>query len=294
MRNFEEISYVNFSNRPPPSQYLLHLQAFGETIAHKRWVRKRSEGFNRSFSLEYILDGECVFTDGSVKQVLRRGEFFLFRESMTNSLASNPATGVRKYYITLAYNLLLGRLYALPQEQFLATRPRDPELILRLYEEIRSLANEGGKYQESELLGKVYQLFSELVYSGSINEFTDEYSRMLSAINYSPEQYLNLKTLSAEFKLSRYALSRFFREKLNTTPMEYVITQRYNKACWYLENQVTPVNVIACSCGFNSVPFFTNEFKIRFGVSPLEFRRRRQKTQELGKPEENGCGYNKM
>ena len=65
-RTFEEISYVDYSGRNPPSQYLFHLQAFGETSAAKQWVRKRSGDSNcsRWFSLEYILEGECIFKDG--------------------------------------------------------------------------------------------------------------------------------------------------------------------------------------------------------------------------------------
>lgn len=286
LRNFEEISYVNFSNHPLPSQYLFQIKAFGETNASNKWVRKNGDSFNQSFSLEYILEGECVFTEGKVKQTLQKGDVFFFRENKSCILASNPVTGVHKYYITLSYNQLLGRLYSLPQGQILKTRPRDPELIGSLYEEIKGLVIEGGKHQESLLMGKIYQLYFELVNSAPISEFTDEYSIMLSAISYSPERYPNLKTLSSEFKLSHYALTCFFKEKLRTTPMEYVITQRFNKAIWHLENQITPVNVIANSCGFNSVPFFTNEFKKRFGQSPLEFRRAKQKTANgfIGSP----------
>ena len=278
-QDFEEISYVNFSNLPYSLQYLFHVQAFGETIAAGEWVRKHAaKGDILCFSLGYILDGECIYSDGKIKRVLRKGDLFLYRATATDSLASNPATGLRKYYIVLAYNLLLDKLYALSQEHFLAVRARDPELIQRLYEEIRSLAIKGGKHQESEILGKVYQLYAELlVHSGAAVEFTDEYAKMLSTINYYPERYLTVKALSAEFKLSHYALCRFFREKLDTTPMEYVLSQRFDKARWYLENQITPVNVIARSCGFNNVPFFTNQFKKRFGMSPLEYRRKTQK-----------------
>lgn len=275
LRNFVEISYVNFSRRPQQSQSLFQLQAFGETFASNKWVRIKGGGF--AFALEYIVEGECVYTEGKVKKTLRQGDFFLFRESGTGDLCSNPLTGVRKFFITLAYNQLLGRLYSLPQEHILVSRPRDLELIVSLYEEIKLLVTKGGKYQESELMGKTYQLYCELVQSACINEFTDEYSEMLSAIDYSPEQYPNLKTLSSEFKLSHYALTRFFAEKLKTTPMEYVISQRFNKASWYLENQIMPVNVIASVCGFNSIPFFTTEFKKRFGMTPLEFRRTKQK-----------------
>ncbi len=273
--DFEETSYVSFSSRSLQSQYLFQLRAFGETFAEKRWVRKKSGG--SAFSLEYIVEGECIYAEGKVRKKLRQGDFFLFHEGRTGGLSSNPAIGIRKYYITLGYNLLLGRLYSLPQGQILSCRPRNPQLVVGLYEEIKHLVIEGGEHQESKLVGKVYQLYCELVQSAPINEFTDEYSEMLSAINSAPEQYPNLKTLSAEFKLSRYALTQFFGEKLKTTPMEYVITQRFNKACWHLENQITPVNVIANSCGFNNIPFFTSEFKKRFDMTPLEFRRKKQR-----------------
>lgn len=277
-RNFEEISYVDFSTKTDRNHVFFRLRAYGETNAESAWKCIQKIGGSQSFSLQYITDGECIVSSERRTRVFRKGDMMLHKTDRNNvMLSSNPATGLKKLYLCLEYNQMLNHLYNMPTEDVFALHLDRPERILELFDKIKKIIVEGDEFINSELSALVYQILYEIDEYRRTPEFTDEMSRILSVIEFSPECFPNLKSLLAEFRVSRYKLCRFFRRNLHTTPMEYVIEKRFGKACWHLAYQSAPVNVIASLCGFNNVPFFTNAFKKRYGMTPCEFRQKMQK-----------------
>ena len=61
--------------------------------------------------------------------------------------------------------------------------------------------------------------------------------------------------------------------------MAYLISKKLEKARWYLENTITPVNEIARLCGIENIPLFTRQFKKQFSISPGQYRKENQKNR---------------
>ena len=269
----EEISYLDFSYHAMDERHFFRMEAYGETKASAGWVRSRPPDAWEEFSLEYIVRGSCTYEDGANRRILRAGDLFILKNNAVNNLFCDKHQHVVKCYLTLRYNRIIEQIYNLSLDNFQAVSFSEPERILMLYNDIRQLVINGHKYLYSELSGKIYQLLFELKNAQQTYEFTDEFSGILSMIHFSPERFPDLKSIQEEFKISRYALMQFFRTKLNTTPIRYVNQLKLGKAVWLLENQITPVNVIAQTCGFHSVQYFINQFKRRYGMTPLKYRR---------------------
>ncbi|MFM9047337.1 MAG: helix-turn-helix domain-containing protein, partial [Cyanobium sp.] len=67
-----------------------------------------------------------------------------------------------------------------------------------------------------------------------------------------------------------------FREKLNSTPKQWIRQQRLKAARAQLESPKGPsVQVVARSCGDLSLSHFCTDFKREFGLPASELRRKR-------------------
>lgn len=88
------------------------------------------------------------------------------------------------------------------------------------------------------------------------------------------EHDLSVLQISHVFRLSRRELYSVFREGFDTTPGEYVKSERLSKACRLLCETGFSVSEIAKRVGIADYNYFSKQFKARFAVSPREYRKR--------------------
>lgn len=76
--------------------------------------------------------------------------------------------------------------------------------------------------------------------------------------------------MEARSHYSRRALQYAFREKLNSTPKQWIRQQRLMEARDQLEAGSASLSVLAVAlrCGYQSLSHFSTDFKREFGVSP--------------------------
>lgn len=74
--------------------------------------------------------------------------------------------------------------------------------------------------------------------------------------------------------ISPSAFSRFFSREVGKSFTEYINDIRCGETCLLLRSTDRPVNMIASECGFETLSHFNRQFRLRFGMSPRDFRRR--------------------
>lgn len=84
---------------------------------------------------------------------------------------------------------------------------------------------------------------------------------------------LSLESLSKEFGISRFRLSRIFADKLHTSFPYYVNSKRLEYARELLENTADSVTRIALDAGFGSSRTFFREFRQAYHTTPGAYRR---------------------
>lgn len=84
---------------------------------------------------------------------------------------------------------------------------------------------------------------------------------------------LSLESLSREFGVSRFVLSRIFTEKLHTTFPDYVNSRRLDYARDLLLSTELSVTQIALDAGFGSSRTFFRAFQDSFHTTPGAYRR---------------------
>ncbi len=80
------------------------------------------------------------------------------------------------------------------------------------------------------------------------------------------------ETLVAKFNLHENTLAKYLKQHYGYTPMEYLKEYRLERARDLLLKTDYPIQKIAELCGYNWVPYFSRQFKLKFGISPLKYR----------------------
>ena len=146
--------------------------------------------------------------------------------------------------------------------------------IAPLFKKIFSLwvaKNDGYYFECLSLLYKIFAICQKQTYLPE-----SQYRKIEPAIEYIGENFTNeisIDMLSALCGISGSTLKKLFVKKFGITPTKYIIGVRMHYACDLLRSGLYSVSQTALMCGYNSIYYFSRQFKAREGVSPSEYRK---------------------
>jgi AraC family transcriptional regulator len=108
------------------------------------------------------------------------------------------------------------------------------------------------------------------IYSGGLPEH-----QLLQVIEYVDEhldQDIKLIELATLLDMSQFHFSRLFKQSLGTSPYQYLLCQRIERAKQLLKQTDAPITEIAFQCGFNSHSHLSKQFRQTTGVTPTAYR----------------------
>ena len=88
--------------------------------------------------------------------------------------------------------------------------------------------------------------------------------------NYT--QKLTLDYLAEFACMNKYYLSKEFKKYTGFSPNDYLISLRINRAKQLLEGSSLPASKIAHEVGIHDINNFTNLFKKKTGMTPIQYR----------------------
>jgi AraC-like DNA-binding protein len=103
--------------------------------------------------------------------------------------------------------------------------------------------------------------------------------RARAFINENFHEPLDLDEISQEACLSRYHFLRLFREEFATTPHQYLIDRRIEKAKELLRHRRMTVTDVCFEVGFQSLGSFSTLFRQRVGDAPVNYRQQQRAAQ---------------
>jgi AraC-like DNA-binding protein len=110
---------------------------------------------------------------------------------------------------------------------------------------------------------------------------SDIHERLCRARRYIDECYdlpLDLTEISKQACLSRYHFLRLFRDTFETTPHQYLIQRRIEKAKELLRLRGLSVTDVCFEVGFQSLGSFSSLFRRCVGHAPINYRKRERES----------------
>lgn len=95
---------------------------------------------------------------------------------------------------------------------------------------------------------------------------------VLEYINDHLNQEIKLADLAALLGMSQFHFSHQFKQAIGTTPYQYLLQQRIERAKQLLKQTDQSILDIALSCGFNSHSHLTKQFRQLTGMTPKTYR----------------------
>lgn len=125
--------------------------------------------------------------------------------------------------------------------------------------------------------------------SNNENNKSEKVNHAENIANFIKNNYKNdltIHSIARSLNISKFYVSRVFKEMTGFTVMEYVMSSRLTEAKYLLETAPEkPLKDIALESGFKSTSHFSRFFKGKVGVTPMAYRQRRLKFYS----EENEC-----
>lgn len=94
---------------------------------------------------------------------------------------------------------------------------------------------------------------------------------------------VNLDNIASMVNLNKYGIIRLFKQIYGVSHMRYMLDRRFDEACFYLRTSSVSIKQIAELSGFSSSNYFSQMFQRHKGVSPTEYRRLHQHSEDTAK-----------
>lgn len=108
-------------------------------------------------------------------------------------------------------------------------------------------------------------------YEGGLSQ--RQLMQVLDYINDHLEQDIKLADLAALLGMSQFHFCHLFKRAIATTPYQYLLQQRIERAKQLLKQTDQPILEIAFQCGFNNHSHLSQQFRRLTGMTPKAFRK---------------------
>lgn len=146
--------------------------------------------------------------------------------------------------------------------------PKLSDYIFRIIEDIKTNKSE---YDISSML---YSFLCKALNpeSNIQNEQFEQINIAKEYIENNFDNQITVNDISKSVNLSASYFSKLFKDSTGSSPYEYLLSVRLEKAKELLHKTDLPISQIAYKTGFNSDANFIYFFKKQSGISPLKFR----------------------
>ena len=98
---------------------------------------------------------------------------------------------------------------------------------------------------------------------------------MLDFISRNYADAITLREIATSASISPSECLRCFHSIIHTTPIQYLMDFRIKQAAELLRTTQLQVSEIARRCGFMEMSYFSKVFKMKYGYTPMEFRKQK-------------------
>ena len=125
----------------------------------------------------------------------------------------------------------------------------------------------------NEMMWQMTRDYCAYVRRYSLKEYSPAVQKVMNYVNLNVAEPLTLESLAAMCFISPSYLSALFKQETGSTLIDYINTQRVNRAAQLLVQNNHTIAAVAEEVGILDVNYFTKIFKKTLGVTPTRYRR---------------------
>ena len=125
----------------------------------------------------------------------------------------------------------------------------------------------------NEMMWQMTRDYCAYVRRYSLKEYSPAVQKVMNYVNLNVAEPLTLISLAAMCFISPSYLSALFKQETGSTLIDYINTQRVNRAAQLLVQNNHTIAAVAEEVGILDVNYFTKIFKKTLGVTPTRYRR---------------------
>lgn len=221
-----------------------------------------------SYGLCFCTDGEVVFTLDGTQYISDTAHVVLMPQGATYDTVSEKGGSFPIINFTCDASF--------HTDTFIRFPVKNTESYLKDFERMVSLSLLENK--QAKCMSILYDIISRLC-----KEERAEENLLAPTVDYMEKHYsdslLNNRQLADLANMSEVYFRQMFRQIYQTTPKQYILELRIQKARQLLADGVLSITKVAELCGFASVYHFCRSFKGNTGMTPTEYRQLNQKNR---------------
>lgn len=213
----------------------------------------------KSYALTFCIDGQITYIQNGHRYISNRNTAVILPKG-GNYFICGDKTGFFPVINFECSEFLCDTITALPIQ--------NPDQLIADFEEIKKLLC----FEDNH--ARVFSIFYGMLHSLSSNKLPP---LLENAIRLIGNEYVNPSLTNAGLadlcQVSEVYLRKLFSKYLHTSPKQYIIDLRLQKAKQLLREGALCVSDIAESCGFSNPYHFCRIFKEHTGTTPSAYRK---------------------
>lgn len=215
----------------------------------------------KSYGLSFCTDGKITYEIGGKQAVSDECHAVILPKGKSYSLYGNKS-GIFPVINFDCKDFLCDEVISLPiQSSDTYIKDFEKMKALSLFEENRA-----------KMMSVFYGILHRLSTESSVRNV------ILPAINHIERNYQNPRlsnaVLAEKCNISEVYFRKIFTEAYKTTPKQFIVDIRINKAKQLLSDGFLNIGAVAEECGFSNQYHFCRLFKERTGFTPTEYMKR--------------------
>lgn len=231
------------------------------------------------YLLHLVTDGCGMFSVGNKNYLLKKGDLFFIEPGILTFYQADGKEPWSYTWIGLQ-GIILPKLFS----DIGLTRNvpvlRYSETLLETLEQIQHHADTNG-FDSLNTMGYIYLFLNELTKCKPDKKITTPPQPLyidaaVRYINQNIYSSISISQLSHTLGIDRSYFCSLFKKHLGSSPKQYIINLKMEKAKIFLETTDIDVKYIADSLGYGDLYTFSHSFKRKMGMSPSEWRKKKQ------------------
>ena len=244
---------------------------------HKKYENVRTIRPRGIGSIEYVISGRGTVTENDKTFPVKAGDVFILHPGQYHDYYPDPDDPWVKVWLQISGFGVpeILRMYGLSKVCHI------PDF--NISKDVAKIHKIIGYNTETDIIDRegpllmiqlVQKLSDELKRRNHLETTRPLASHVRELIENSPDGNVTLEQLASEFHLSKHHLVRLFKQEYGITPYEYILNHRIGLAQSLLKRTSLTMQEIANQMNFCDAAYFSEFFRKKTGMSPLQFRKK--------------------